>query len=196
VRDRVCSAALVRHSLNLSRALQQMHDAETRERLIANTYAAVNLEARFIQGMRVFFGHHGGALQAPLDDLDQAAHGGHKPAAYMLVMVLWRANSGAKGDLQAKQLLAEVADDDPALVIYSGPRLGFGSMRARLRDAVEVRVASQRPAAAPHAWASASRRRPPVRIPRGLVRRSRRPRCIVPLVLLLQRRMQDLEPVR
>ena len=68
--------------------------------------------------MRVFFGHHGGALQAPLDDLDQAAHGGHKPVAYMLVMVLWRANSGAKADLRAKQLLAEVADDDPAIAAF------------------------------------------------------------------------------
>ena len=54
VRDRVCGAALVRRSLNLSRVLQQTHDAETRERLIANTYAAGNLEAHFIQGMRVF----------------------------------------------------------------------------------------------------------------------------------------------
>ena len=69
--------------------------------------------------MRVFFGHHGGALQAPLDDLNQAARGGHKPAAYMLAMVLWRANSGAEADLRAKQLLAEVADDDPAIVACS-----------------------------------------------------------------------------
>ena len=45
VRDRVCSAALVRRSLNLSRALQQTDDAETREWLIANTYAAGTLEA-------------------------------------------------------------------------------------------------------------------------------------------------------
>ena len=112
VRDMVCGAALVRRSLNLSRALQQTDDAETHERLIANTYAAGNLEARFIQGMRVFFRQHGGALHAPLDDLDHAACDGHKPAAYMLAMVLWRANSGAEADLRAKQLLAEVADCD------------------------------------------------------------------------------------
>ena len=55
VRDRVYGAALVRRSLNLSRALMQSEDAGTRERLIANTYAVGNLEARFIQGMRVFF---------------------------------------------------------------------------------------------------------------------------------------------
>jgi len=78
--------------------------------------------------MRVFFGHHGGALQAPLDDLDQAARGGHKPAAYMLAMVLWRANSGAEANLRAKQLLADVVDDDPAIIIcsdswVSGPRV-------------------------------------------------------------------------
>ena len=48
MQDRVCGAALVRRSLNLSRALQQTDDAETRERLIANTYAAGNLEAHFI----------------------------------------------------------------------------------------------------------------------------------------------------
>jgi len=70
VRDKVCSVALVRRSLNLSRALQQTDDVETHERLIANTYAAGNLEARFIQGMRVFFRQHGGALHAPLDDLE------------------------------------------------------------------------------------------------------------------------------
>ena len=78
--------------------------------------------------MRVFFGHHIGALQAPLDDLDQATRGGHRPVAYMLAMVLWRENSGTEADLRAKQLLAEVADDDPALVVYSdrwvsGPRV-------------------------------------------------------------------------
>ena len=33
----------------------------------------------------------------------------------MLAMILWRANCGAKADLRAKELLAEVADDDPAL---------------------------------------------------------------------------------
>ena len=63
----------MRYSLNLRRALQQSEDAETRERLIANTYAAGNLEARFIQGMRVFFQQHSGALHAPLDELHQAA---------------------------------------------------------------------------------------------------------------------------
>ena len=48
VRDRVCGALLARHSLNLFPALWQSEDAETRERLIANTYAAGNLEAIFI----------------------------------------------------------------------------------------------------------------------------------------------------
>ncbi|KAG2560928.1 hypothetical protein PVAP13_8KG195103 [Panicum virgatum] len=119
VRDKVCGAPLVRCSLNLGRALWQSEDAETSERLMANTYAAGNLEAIFIKGMRVYFGHHSRALQASLDDLDQAAHGGHKPAAYMLAMVLWRANSGAEADLWAKHLLAEVADDDPAIVVCS-----------------------------------------------------------------------------
>ena len=55
----------------------------------------------------------------PLNDLDQVARGGHKPAAYMLAMVLWRANSGAEAYLRAKQLLAEVAGDDPVIVICS-----------------------------------------------------------------------------
>ena len=81
VRDRLCGAPLERRSLDLFRALWQSENVETRERLIVNTCAAGNLEAIFIQEMRVFFGHHGGALQAPVDDLDQAARGGHKPAA-------------------------------------------------------------------------------------------------------------------
>ena len=67
--------------------------------------------------MRVFFLHHGRALHAPLDDLEQAARGGHKPAAYILAMVLWQANSGAKADVRAKKLLAEVAHDDPTLAV-------------------------------------------------------------------------------
>ena len=50
IRDRVCGVPLVRRSLNLSRALRQSEDVETRERLIANTYAAGNLEAIFIKG--------------------------------------------------------------------------------------------------------------------------------------------------
>ena len=48
MRDRVCGAPLVRRSLNLSRALRQSEDAETRKRLIVNTWAAGNLEAIFI----------------------------------------------------------------------------------------------------------------------------------------------------
>ena len=49
VRDRVCSApAVVRRSLNLFRALYQSEDAGTRERLIANTYAAGNMDVCFI----------------------------------------------------------------------------------------------------------------------------------------------------
>ena len=40
VRNRVCGAPLVRHSLNRSWALRQTEDAETREQLIASTYAA------------------------------------------------------------------------------------------------------------------------------------------------------------
>ena len=113
----MCSETLVHCSLNLSRALQQTDDAETRERLILNTYAAGNLEARFIQGMRVFFRQHGGALHAPLDDLEQAARSDHNPAAYMFDMILWQANSGTEADVRAKQLLTEVADDDQALAI-------------------------------------------------------------------------------
>ena len=48
VRDRVCDMPLVRRSLNQSWALRQSKDAETRERLIVNTWAAGNLEAIFI----------------------------------------------------------------------------------------------------------------------------------------------------
>ena len=49
--------------------------------------------------MRVFFRQHGRALHAPLDDLEQAASGGHKPAAYMLTMILLQANSGTEADV-------------------------------------------------------------------------------------------------
>ncbi|RLM49528.1 hypothetical protein C2845_PMPSC055657 [Panicum miliaceum] len=115
MRDRVCGAPLVRCSLNLRWALWQSDDTETRERLIANTYATGNLEARFVKGMRVMFREHNGALHAPLDELDQAARGGHKPAAYMLAMLL----CGAEADLRAKELLDEAADEDPTLAVWN-----------------------------------------------------------------------------
>ena len=41
---------LVRRSLNLSRAMQQTDDADTREQLIVNTYAAGNLERASSRG--------------------------------------------------------------------------------------------------------------------------------------------------
>ena len=55
MRDKVCGAALVRHSLNLRLVLQQSADAAISERLIVNTHGAGNLEALFIMGMRVVF---------------------------------------------------------------------------------------------------------------------------------------------
>ena len=67
MRDRVCGTTLVRCSLDLKRVLEQSAGTDTRERLITSTYAAGNLEACFIQGMRVFSGQHGGALDSPLD---------------------------------------------------------------------------------------------------------------------------------
>ena len=80
--------------------------------------------------MRVFFQQHGGALHAPLDDLDHAAHGGHKLAAYMLAMILWRANSGTEADVRAKQLLAEVAHYDQALAVCSNRGVSRPSVHA------------------------------------------------------------------
>ena len=38
-------------------------------------------------------------------------------------MILWQANSGAAADLRAKELLAEVADDDPALHVCNDRRV-------------------------------------------------------------------------
>ena len=76
-------------SLNLSLVLQQSADVAINERLIVNTHDAGNLEAFFIMGMRVVFRQHGGALDASLDDLDRAARRGHKPAAFLLAMLVW-----------------------------------------------------------------------------------------------------------
>ena len=76
MRDRVCGATLVRRSLNPRLALRQSDDTEIQERLISNTYGAGNLEALYIKGMWDIFQHlHLGALDAPLEDLDQAAGG-------------------------------------------------------------------------------------------------------------------------
>ena len=55
MRDKVCGAALVRRSLNLSLVLQQSADVAINERLIMKTDGAGNLEALFIMGMRVVF---------------------------------------------------------------------------------------------------------------------------------------------
>ena len=75
--------------LNLRLVLQQSVDVAISERLIVNTHGTGNLEALFIMGMRVVFRQHGGALDASLDDLDRAARRGHKPAAFLLAMLLW-----------------------------------------------------------------------------------------------------------
>jgi len=90
-----------------------------------NTHGAGNLEALFIMGMRVVFRQHGGALDVSLDDLNRAARRGHKPAAFLLVMLLWRANRATEPDLQAKKLLAEAAEDDPALAIMNDHGVGL-----------------------------------------------------------------------
>ena len=90
-----------------------------------NTHGAGNLEAHFIMGMMVVFRQHGGALDASLDDLDRAARRGHKSAAFLLAMLLWRANRPAEHDLLAKELLAEAADDDPALAILNDRGVGL-----------------------------------------------------------------------
>ena len=66
-----------------------MADTAISERLIRNTHGAGNLEVLFIMCMRVVFRQHGGALDASLDDLDQAARRGHKPVAFLLAMLLW-----------------------------------------------------------------------------------------------------------
>ena len=90
-----------------------------------NTHGAGNLEAPFIMGMRVIFRQHGGVLDASLDDLDRATRWGHKPAAFLLAMLLWRENCAAEHDLRAKELLAEAADDDPALTVLNDRRVGL-----------------------------------------------------------------------
>ena len=90
-----------------------------------NTHGAGNLEAHFIMGMMVVFRQHGGALDASLDDLDQAAWRGHKPTVFLLAMLLWQTNRAAKHDLRAKELLAEAADDDPALAVLNDRGVGL-----------------------------------------------------------------------
>ena len=58
---------------------------------------------------------------------------------YMLAVLLWRANCGAKADLRAKELLSEVADDDPALNVCND----YGVSRPRehaFGHALNVRV--------------------------------------------------------
>jgi hypothetical protein len=125
MRDKVCGTTLVRRSLNLRLVLQQSVEVAINERLIVITHGAGNLEALFIMGMRVVFRLHGGALDASLDDLDRAARRGHKPVAFLLTMLLWRANRAAEHDLRAKELLAEAADDDPALAVLTDRGVGL-----------------------------------------------------------------------
>jgi len=125
MRDKVCGVALVRRSLNLRLVLQQSADAAISKRLIMNTHGMGNLLAFFIMGMRVIFRQHGGALDVSHDNLDRAARRGHKPTAFLLAMLLWRANRAAEHDLRAKELLAEAADDHPALAILNDRGVGL-----------------------------------------------------------------------
>ena len=43
----------------------------------------------------------------------------------MLAMLLWQANRGAEDDLRAKELLAEAADDYPALAVLNDRGVGL-----------------------------------------------------------------------
>ena len=103
----------------------------------------------------------------------------------MLAMVLWRANSGAEADLRAKRLLAEVADDDPAIVVCSDRWVSD----LRLHSFTTLWM---------FLWPPNSPQPAPVP---GPVPRDDDHQCAShtgwsPLVLLLQRRMQDPEPLR
>ena len=46
------------------------------------------------------------------------------------LMILWRANSGTKDDVRAKQLLAEVVHYDQVLAVYSGRGVSRPSVHA------------------------------------------------------------------
>ena len=58
---------------------------------------------------------------------------------YMLAVLLWRANSGAEVDLRAKELLAEVADNDSAFAVWNDRGVSRPREHA-FRHALNVRV--------------------------------------------------------
>jgi hypothetical protein len=63
-----------------------------------------NLEACFFSGIKVVFVKNRGYI-----DLRRAAEGGHDAAAYLYAILLYRDNSGAAADDNAKRYMRQVA---------------------------------------------------------------------------------------
>jgi hypothetical protein len=95
--------------------------------------------------VRYLRGFNRGSLHPRLEDLKTAADAGHKPAAYMLALCLYRRNSSAGDDAEAMRRIRQVEGEQDAAAPAAGgagegtptPWKNLGCTRCRL-DALNV----------------------------------------------------------
>ncbi|RLN22361.1 hypothetical protein C2845_PM07G11230 [Panicum miliaceum] len=116
----VCGAAEVGRRLALRRVLRRRFylGPEYRATLITRLAAVGNPKACFRSGMCLVFGEQRGAIMPCLDPLRRAAEADHKVAIYALTLLLYRPNTGAGDDGEARRLLRMV----------EGPKAGAAAL--------------------------------------------------------------------
>ena len=107
-----------------------------RDTLVNNLAEASHPEACFQAGLRDIFGVNRGSLQPCLEELKTAADAGHKLAAYMRALCLYRRNSGTDDDAEVMRLIREVEGNEDAAAPAAGgggptPWMNLGCMRCR-----------------------------------------------------------------
>ena len=100
------------------------------------------VEACFIAGMIVVLRYQ---LLRPLSvidkNLERAAHGGHKAAAYVAAVLLYMANGGTGIDNTARQYMRQAVGDEPVKVPWGGALMLRNEECYRIRERV-AQVAS------------------------------------------------------
>jgi hypothetical protein len=91
-----------------------------RDSLIKSLAAVGHPEACFRARLCEIFGVNRGSLHPRLEDLKTAADAGHKPAAYMLALCLYRRNSGAGDDAEAMRRIWQVEGEQDAAAPAAG----------------------------------------------------------------------------
>jgi hypothetical protein len=109
-----CHDRDISRHLALDRVLveqMQNDDPDGYDVFIRSLAEASNPVACFLTGMDDIFGRNH-SPRPPLDQLHRAAEGGHRVAAYVAAVFLYRANSGADADATAIAYMKQVEGED------------------------------------------------------------------------------------